>query len=193
MLPVNGPLRIVILGTSLTLRGAWRDELAASLTTCAARPVEVVPVAKPGQGSDWGLAQMDRVIALQPALVLIEFSVNDADLGENTSLAEARKNHEAILDTLKQAVPVLMTMSPAFGPRGWLRPRLGDYDAQYRELAEERRAGLIDIAPIWQQTLTAGNRRALMPDGLHPTDAAMTQVALPVIRAELGRLIPGCN
>jgi len=191
-LPANGPLRIVTLGTSLTLGGDWRERLAAELSACAARPVEVVPVAEAGEDSDWGAAQMDRVIALQPSLVLIEFSINDADMLDGVTLGTARKNHEAILGALKQAVPVLVTMSPAFGPRGWVRPNLPKYEAQYRALAEEKKIGLIDLAPVWHKALEEGRRR-LMPDGLHPTDAAMVQVALPVIRAELGRVIQNCG
>lgn len=194
VLPPNGPLRIVTLGTSLTIGSDWHDRLAAELTTCAARPVEIVPVAEAGEGSAWGLQQMDQVIALQPAMVLIEFSINDADILGGVSLATARRNHEAILDALKQAVPVLMTMSPAFGARGWVRPRLAAHEAQYRTLAEERMIGLIDIAPVWDAALAAApDRRDLMPDGLHPTNEAVARIALPVMRTELGRLIPGCG
>lgn len=192
-LSAEGPVRIVALGTSLTAGGDWTAPLSAALSACAARPVEIVPVAMPGRGSDWGVEEMDEVIALQPDLVLIEFSINDADLAEGRSLASALADHETILDALHEAVPVLVTMSPAFGPRGWLRPRLAAHEAQYRELAEARRIGLIDLAPVWHHALAAApDRRALMPDGLHPTSDAVAAIAFPVLRQELGKLIRGC-
>lgn len=195
----EGPLRIVVLGTSLTAQGRWPQELGSGLTACAGREVTVIPVAKGGAGSEWGRGQIGQVAALAPDLVLIEFSINDADLRDGVSLARARANHEAILDGLAAArpaaQPVLMTMSPAFGLRGWMRAWRPDHEAQYRRLAAIRDIGLIDIVPLWQAALAAAPQgpRSLMPDGLHPRPEAVATVALPEMMRLIGDALPGCG
>lgn len=197
--PGTGPLRIVVLGTSLTERARWPQELGRALSACSGREVAVLPVAKGGAGSEWGRGQVDRVVAAAPDLVLIEFSINDADLCDGVSLARARDNHSAILDALAaarpSAQPVLMTMSPAFGLRGWLRPWRSDHEAQYRQMAAERDIGLIDLVPVWTRALAEApaGPRDLMPDGLHPRPEAVTAVALPLMRLQIGAVLPGCE
>lgn len=196
-LPADRPIRIVALGTSLTRRSGWPDRLAEQLTACAGRSVTVTPIAKVGANSRWGLAQAGRVIAEKPDLVLIEFAVNDADLLDGQSRARSRANHRALVDQLTASLPgirlVLMTTNPADGARGLVRPWLAAYNADYRRLAADRDLGLIDLAPVWTAALATGRSRALLPDGLHPTEAAVESVALPVIAAELGKLVPGCD
>lgn len=195
--PGPGPLTIVALGTSLTARADWPSALASSLSACGEREVRVVTVAQPGAGSDWGRGQVGRVAALAPALVLVEFTINDADLGRGRRLANAETDMVALLDALARAAPqaqtVLMTMSPAFGPRGWIRPWLADHEAAYRQLVRARGIGLIDLAPLWRDALAgAGDRRSLLPDGLHPTPAAVATVALPTMRDRIAAALPGC-
>lgn len=192
------PLRIVALGTSLTARGGWTAPLAAALTACAGRVVEVTPVARPGAGSAWGSAHIAQVAALAPDLVLVEFTINDADLRGGRSLGRARADHLALLDQLAalvpEARPVLMILSPAFGPRGWVRPWRSDHEAAYRQLAAERGLGLIDLAPLWRATLAgAPDRRALMPDGLHPRPEAVATIALPEMVRQIGLALPDCR
>lgn len=196
-LPAAGPLRIVALGTSLTRNSGWPDRLAERLAVCSGRAVSVEQIAKVGANSSWGLAQADRVVAARPDLVLVEFAVNDADLTDGLSLSRADANHRALVAAIRAAAPeaqlVLMTTNPAHGLRGLIRPWLAAHNAQYRSLAAEQGLGLIDLAPIWRAALAEGDARAMLPDGLHPTEAAVEQVALPVIAAQLGRLLPGCS
>lgn len=195
--PGEGPFRIVALGTSLTARGDWPDQLAQALSDCAGRPVTVERVAKAGAGSNWGREQAAAVLALAPDLVLIEFAINDADLRDGVSLVRARDSHLALIGALEDGRPalplMLMTMSRAEGLRGLMRPWLGAYHAQYRDLAAGQGLGLIDLAPLWAAALAAGRGAELLPDGLHPTDAAVAEIALPVMVAQIGRLLPGCS
>lgn len=199
--PGTGPFRIVALGTSLTARGDWPDRLAQALSACAGRPVTVGRVARAGAGSNWGRDQAAAVLALAPDLVLIEFAINDADLRDGVSLARARDNHLALIGALEAGRPglplMLMTMNRAEGLRGLMRPRLGAHHAQYRDLAAGQGTGqgvgLIDLAPLWAAALAAGRGAELLPDGLHPTDAGVTEIALPVMEAQIGRLLPGCS
>jgi lysophospholipase L1-like esterase len=195
------PMRLVVLGTSLTAGAAWPDRLGAALNGCADRPVTVLRVARAGAHSGWGRGQAAAVAALRPDLVLIEFTINDADLRDGQGLGTARANHRALIAALGAARPearlALMTMSPAFGLRGLMRPRLAAHQAQYRDLAAGGAGGgdlgLIDLAPLWAEALTPGRRRALMPDGLHPTDAAVAAVALPAMLAQVAAAVPGCG
>ena len=191
------PLRIVALGTSLTRNALWPDDLARALTACSGRPVLVTRIAEVGENSAWGLTQAQAVAALTPDLVLIEFAINDADLRDGLSLDAALDAHLRLLDVLAAeapaARPVLMTMNRAFGLRGLLRPWLGAHYAQYRRLAAERDIGLIDLAPLWSAAPATGpDGVRLLPDGLHPTDAAVAHIALPSLVTELGRRLPGC-
>lgn len=195
--PPGEELRLVVLGTSLTQGGAWPEQLGAALNRCSTRPVTIQRVARAGADSGWGRDQAAAVAALRPDLVLIEFTINDADLRDGPGLGAARTNHLTLLAALDAARPgvprVLMTMSPAFGLRGLMRPRLRAHEAQYRALAASEDLGLIDLAPLWDRALSPGRRRALMPDGLHPTDAAVAEVALPAMIAQVAPAVPGCG
>lgn len=175
------PERIVAFGTSLTAGNAWPDRLTMALTECFGRSVEVARIAAPGAGSLWGVSAVPQVIALAPDLVLIEFAINDADLRDGVRRSVSRTQHIAVIDALAVALPdarvVLLTMSPAYGPRGWMRPRLARYYADVAALAAERDLGLIDLYPRWQ----TDGARADLPDGLHPTNEATERIVDPVL------------
>ncbi|MGO8041184.1 SGNH/GDSL hydrolase family protein, partial [Rhizobium leguminosarum] len=68
-------------------------------------PRAVKDVPKSGETSLWALAQVDRVIATQPDIILIEIYANDATLHRFVSLAQSRKNIDDILDQLRQRLP----------------------------------------------------------------------------------------
>ena len=190
----GSPGRIVAFGTSLTQGNGWPDRLAVSLSDCFGHPVEVLRVAGPGQGSAWALGQVARVAALDPDVVLIEFAINDADLRDGVGRAAARAQHAALVDALGAALPgarlVLMTMSPASGLRGMMRPRLAGHYADVADLAGARDLGLIDFYPRWKDGGPGPAR-----DGLHPDDAATEQVMdgvlLSAFATAAGRRCPG--
>jgi lysophospholipase L1-like esterase len=189
------PLSLVVLGTSLSARNPWPEGLRARLEACRGGPVVLTVVAAPGENSDWGRKQMAAVLAAAPDLVLVEFTINDADLRDGVPLGRSRENHAAILADLAAArpgaVPVLVVLSPAIGLRGALRPFYDRYRALYAQLAEAAGAGLVDLDPVWQAALRAGDRRAILPDGIHPTAAATARITLPPLAARLGPLL-GC-
>ena len=188
--PQPGPVpeRIVVLGTSLSARSDWPAALEAALSDCLGRPASVAVVARPGASSAWGMGQVERVAAHAPDLVVVEFAVNDADLLNGLRPGRSASAHEVILSELAALAPearlVLMTMSPAFGPRGWARPRLEAHYALYPHLAARHGAGLVDLYPRW--LARPEPPRELLPDGLHPTDAAARAVILPPLLAALG-------
>ncbi|MEV8468179.1 SGNH/GDSL hydrolase family protein [Fluviibacterium sp. DFM31] len=188
------PARILAFGTSLTARGSWPEDLAATLTACLGHPVQMTRVAQNGMGSTWALAQLDRVVAARPDLVLLEFSINDADLLDGVSRRTSRARHAALLDALARDLPdtrvLLMTMSPVAGVvRHLQRPWLGAYYGIYRDLAADHGVGLADLYPRWRVA------PADLPDGLHPAPGETAQLAVPVLARMIGAAAgqPACG
>lgn len=185
------PARIVAFGTSLTASNPWPDHLQTRLTACLGREVEVIRVARNNRDSDWGTANFDRVLAARPDTVLMEFAINDADIKDGMRPSISRERTEALLDRIATELPgtqvMLMTMNPVTGPRQRLqRFWLEGYYALYRDIAAERDLALADLTPRWHAAWAADP--GLVPeDGLHPTEAATTQVVLPVVAEALGR------
>lgn len=176
------PLRITILGTSLSHNAPWTDQLSGALTACLG-PTEITVIARPGAGVLWGQGQVEAVAAAVPDLVLVEFAINDADLRDGLSRAVADQETQALFIDLAEAVPqaglVEMTMSPAHGLRGLLRPGLG---ARYDDViarAEAGGQGAIDLYARWQALPRA--RRGL-EDGLHPDPERASAVTVPPVR-----------
>ncbi|PDS76003.1 SGNH/GDSL hydrolase family protein [Rhizobium sp. L43] len=186
------PLKIVAFGTSLTARGGWQPSLETGLSACLQRPVKVESVAKSGETSLWALTQVDRVVAGQPDIVLIELYANDAALQRFVSLAQSRKNIGDILDQLRQRLPrariIVMAMNPFSGLRGLIRPFVGSYISAHQAVAQERGLEFVDHQPNWQR-LTPGDLAAAIPDGAHP----LPDIASKIIVPELVKHIAGGN
>lgn len=180
--PMNLSLKIVALGTSLTATPLWVDKLRTDIQSCVRRDVHVEVVARSGATSRWGVAQIQQVIRATPDVVTMEFAANDANLRRFVSLSESRRNHEAIISAVHQALPTanifVFAVSPTWGPRGaWIRPWLADYYALYPRLADTRRVGFIDARPEWDLSAL----RSTIPDGLHPTGPAMAKFVAPIL------------
>ncbi|PTR14275.1 SGNH/GDSL hydrolase family protein [Cereibacter azotoformans] len=195
-LPADRPLRLTILGTSLSHGEPWTERLGTALAACRGQGADIAVIARPGSGVDWGVTQVAAVAATRPDVLLIEFAINDADLWDGTGLAASRARHAALLRQLRRASPgtavFLMTMSPAQGLRGALRPRLGAHYRQYVRMAEEMGAGVIDLHPRWLARPRA--ERGLGADGLHPDPQVAAQVIVPAVAGLLTRAagLPGC-
>lgn len=185
------PTTVVTVGTSLTASIDWQPILAARLTRCWGRPVEVLRVAESGVTSRWGLEQIDRIAALRPDFVIIEFAMNDANWRRFVSRAESRANIVAIGRRLRERLPDvsihLMTTNVVHGLRGLMRPNVDVFYGQYRAVAASEGWGLIDIAPKWR-ALSAKALTEAIPDGIHPTLQAFEAVAIPEI---VSALCPG--
>ncbi|MBE7191233.1 MAG: hypothetical protein INR66_01970 [Gordonia polyisoprenivorans] len=174
---VAGPLRLAVVGTSLTNDYTWPEVVAERLGQRVNREVELTRLARSGATSDWGRS----AVAARPELagvdvVLVEFLANDADLLEHMTVNRSRDNHRAIVQSIRRdrdactgPAVVLMTMSPVHGLRGFLRLRLPTFEAMYGGLARETGSGLLNLRSRWD----SGER---FGDGLHPTDAQSNAV-----------------
>ena len=187
------PLRITVFGTSLSsARYDWPAVLEAQLATCGAQGAdfgaEIAVLAQPGADIRWAAGQVDQVLATAPDLVLMEFASNDADLRDGVGRSQARRQTAEVVAALQAAGPdapaiALVTMGPAAGLRGVLRPRLAGHYAGYRALAEAQSLGLVDLEARWR-ALGRGERG--MDDGLHPDPATARAVIVPALAQWLG-------
>lgn len=177
---------VVILGTSLTARGSWVADLQAELSTCAP-DLTIEPLASPGASSRWGRGALIQLLRSRtPDLLIVEFSGNDASVKNGFPLSLSSHYHRQIIRRAQERgmTVILATMSPAWGQKAWARPGQGRYHALYRDLAKELGTGLIDTIPQWQ-TLPDADRKAWVPDDLHPTEEAMRAITLPIFAAAL--------
>lgn len=176
------PVKIVTLGTSLSARGGWQEPLSRALGACLNSEIIVANLAKSGMTSEWGLTQIDKVIAERPDIVLVEFAVNDADVTEFMSLARSAANMGEIVSRLRESkthpAVYVMAMSPVSGLRGMIRPFLDQYEDMHAEVARKLGAGFIDHRPAWAK-LSDEEIATAIPDGTHPDPATTSRVIVP--------------
>jgi len=195
-LEVGKKQTVILYGTSLTAAAEWPKAVKSYFDRQFPGLVTFVNAAQSGQESNWGVTNLQRrVLARNPDLVFIEFSVNDAATKHNISIEKSEANLDSMVKTLRGQNPkidiVIMTMNP-----GWDspnepshkkyasdRPHLADYYDVYRKYAHEHNLPLVDIYPLWtrlQQTDEAKFKKWL-PEGLHPIPEASLAVTWPAI------------
>ncbi|MEM1129051.1 MAG: SGNH/GDSL hydrolase family protein [Pseudomonadota bacterium] len=179
------PLRVTVMGTSLTARGTWPDALTSELATCLDVPVSVTRIAKGGETSRWGKEETEAVIASAPDILLIEFTINDADLRHGVSLAESAQNQREIIAEVQRTLPrtriALMTLNRAYYRRALVRPLMRRYESQYDRLAADLDVGRLNLLPEWHRAVAENGLSAAIPDGVHPAPAVAERVNVPAI------------
>jgi acyl-CoA thioesterase-1 len=126
-----------------------------------------------GDTSSDGLARIDNVIAVHPALVILEFGGNDGLRG--LPIESTRKHLEEMITRFKQAkVPVVLagiTLPPNYGP-DYVKP----FTAMFPELAKQYHIKLLPflLAHVYQ------NPGMMQPDGIHPNGAGNEVIAKDV-------------
>jgi len=127
-----------------------------------------------GETTKDGLARVDRVIAMKPAIVVVEFGGNDGLRG--VPISESRKNLDAILAKLKasgaQVALAGITLPPQYGPEYIQR-----FNATYTLLAKKYRVPMIPF--VLQNAY--GTTGDIQRDGVHPTAAGAKVVAKNVL------------
>lgn len=185
--------RIVCYGCSLTAGGAWVQQLQDALNLVYPDLATVTNSGAGAMWSRWGRENLDeRVISKNPDAVFIEFSMNDAFLAYETSVAEARENLQTMIDRMlehnREAEIIIMVMNPPTGEHLERRPRFEEYNQMYRDVAGANGLLLIDHQPNWEVVLAQGMSAflAYVPDGLHPAPIGCQEVITPHILASLG-------
>lgn len=190
-LEIGNRQTIVMYGTSLTLGGAWVEQLNTALKDEFRDKATIINSGQSGANSDWGLQNVtDRVVAKHPDCVLIEFSINDA---VSTAIPEAKSksNLNGIIDSIRKSYPeceiVLMTMNPRPEASCPAATMTSYYDV-CRKVASDRQCMLVDNYPIWVglQSRNIGLYNVYVPDGCHPTAQACENIVTPNILKALG-------
>jgi acyl-CoA thioesterase I len=191
------PQTVVVYGTSLTVGGAWAQELKSWFNTQYPNLVTFVNSGGSGQNSDWGVTNLQKkVLDTKPDLIVIEFSYNDAHTKFNLSVEKGAANLGKIISALqtqnKNVSIVLQTMNVPWDPPNGRdplknRPNLEAYNDNYRQAAKKYAVSLVDLYPIWkkQQEADAVAYQKMLPDGSHPTAQASKNIAWPPLKTLL--------
>jgi acyl-CoA thioesterase-1 len=130
----------------------------------------VVNMGVSGDTTKDGLARMDRVIALKPDIVVVEFGGNDGLRG--LPLGDTQKNLDAIVAALKKSgtrVAIAgITLPPDYGP-----DYVGRFNGMYPAIAKKYGVALLPY--IYKDVY--GLKGYIQDDGIHATAIGNRQVA----------------
>jgi acyl-CoA thioesterase I len=117
-----------------------------------------------------GLARIDNVIAVHPALVLLEFGGNDGLRG--IPVDATQKNLEEMIEKLKAAqIPVILlgiTLPPNYGP-DYVKP----FTAMFPALAKKYKLTFMPFLLVHVYR----DSNLMRPDGIHPNGEGNNIVA----------------
>ncbi len=123
------------------------------------------------------VANLRSILALHPAVVIVEFGGNDGLRG--LPLSETRRNLDQVLTTLEAAhVKTLLagiTLPPNYG-----QDYIQQFDQLFRELAAKHHTAFVPM--IYKDLIHAPG--TIQPDGIHPTAKGSEIIArtlLPVL------------
>jgi acyl-CoA thioesterase I len=188
--PAGGPIRLLVLGDSLTAGyglpagQGFVPRLEAALRA-RGRNVRVLDAGVSGDTTAGGLARMDWALAERPHAVLVELGGNDGLRG--LPPGQSRANLSAILDKLAaRDIPVLLAGMVA-------PPNLGgeygrEFLSTFADLARER-PGVV-FYPFFLDGVAA-EASLNQPDGIHPNARGVEEVVrriLPAVETLLARV-----
>lgn len=134
----------------------------------------VVNLGISGETTKDGLARVDRVIALHPAITVVEFGGNDGLRG--VPVASSRANLDSIVSRLQNSGTAVamagITLPPQFG-----QAYIQQFDATYHIVAAKYAVPLYPflLKDVW------GVNGSIQQDGVHPTAQGCRQVAKNIL------------
>lgn len=134
----------------------------------------VVNLGISGETTKDGLARVDRVLALHPAVTVVEFGGNDGLRG--VPVASSRANLDSIVDRLRKGGTAValagITLPPQFG-----QTYIQQFDQTYHVVATRYSVPLYPflLKDVW------GTSGSIQQDGIHPTAQGCRQVAKNVL------------
>jgi acyl-CoA thioesterase-1 len=170
---------IACFGDSLTagygvdVDSSYPAELQRDLDAAGYR-YRVVNLGISGETTKDGLARVDRVLAMKPAIVVVEFGGNDGLRG--VPVASARANMEGIMDKLVHSGTKVALAGVTLPPQ-YSAPYIKDFNATYPLLAKQYKVPLL---PFVLQDVY-GVPGSIQPDGIHPTAQGCKQVAKNIL------------
>lgn len=134
----------------------------------------VVNLGISGETTKDGLARVDRVLALHPAIVVVEFGGNDGLRG--VPVSSSRKNLDEIVNRLThsgtQVVLAGITLPPQYS-----KPYIQQFNTMFPEVAHKYRVPLLPF--ILRDVY--GVPGSIQMDGVHPTAQGCVQVAKNIL------------
>ncbi|HAS83676.1 MAG TPA: hypothetical protein DCS43_13645 [Verrucomicrobia bacterium] len=87
---------------SLTANGAWVKQVEHALNVCYPNLVKITNCGGSGKYSAWGVQNIkEKVIALKPDAVFIEFAMNDSVERFQIPIEKAKANLETMIDCIQ--------------------------------------------------------------------------------------------
>ena len=144
--------------------------------------LNVIVTAIGGEASDRGAARFERdVLALRPAVVTIDYSLNDRRLG----LEKAKANWSAMIVAAKAAGIQVILLTPTPDQSAKLddpKDPLNLHAEQVRALAKEHGVLLVDSLALFQAKVAAGTPlKDLMSQVNHPNAAGHALVTAALL------------
>ena len=122
------------------------------------------------------VANLRSIVALHPAVVIVEFGGNDGLRGQ--PLSETRRNLDQVLTTLEAAhVKTLLagiTLPPNYG-----QEYIRQFDQLFRELAAKHHTAFVPM--IYKDLIHVPG--TIQPDGIHPTAKGSEMIARTLLPA----------
>ena len=148
--------------------------------------LNVIVTAIGGEASDRGAARFERdVLALHPAVVTIDYSLNDRRLG----LEKAKANWTAMIVAAKAAGIQVILLTPTPDQSAKLddpKDPLNQHAEQVRALAKEQGVLLVDSLALFKAKVAAGTSlKYLMSQVNHPNAAGHALVSAEIGRAHV--------
>jgi lysophospholipase L1-like esterase len=179
------PVRVALTGDSISegynasgfigvppYQAAYGSLVATGLEQAYGSPIDLHNFAVAGWTSDHGLADVERVAAVNPQLVIVAYGMNDASYAAPAELAA---NVSALIDQVRRTSPVAefvivspMLPNPEADPR--VMPRFPAYRDALAQLSG-RGVVLADVTTLWTQLLARKTYYDVTGNGLnHPND-----------------------
>ena len=145
--------------------------------------LNVIVTAIGGENAEQGAARFDRyVISLHPAVVTIDYALNDRHIG----LARAEKAWRSMIEAAQtNSIKIILFTPTADLSAHWDDPNdpLNLHAAQIRRLAAEYHTGLVDSLALFQNYVHRGGRLPdLMAQVNHPNAAGHELVAAELLK-----------
>ncbi|RYG75470.1 SGNH/GDSL hydrolase family protein [bacterium] len=193
------PLHIVLLGDSISegynasshvkvepMMPPYGELVRSALQESSGSPVTLKNLAVAGKDSEWGLTQIDAVIAAKPDLVILAFGMNDSGRFEPaTYIANIKKHIDGIKAQCPNAEFILVASS--LPNASWAAVRMDRFPLYRDELKSLTGPGitLADLTQTWTDVIARKKYLDLTGNGLnHPNDFGhrlYTQVILGLL------------
>jgi len=170
----ENPVRIVMLGNSITHAGNWKELLHRN---------DIINGGMPGWTSEqisWLIK--DYVEPNKPLLCFYKAGINDYSLGITTDRIE--RNHKMVLDSIRECgtMPVYQTLLYQMG-NGSINREIDMLNERMEAFCKLREYEFLDLRPIFCKN--GDLREEFTYDGTHLTEGSYipwANVLLPVIR-----------